>query len=73
MSLKLVESNTDSPDQRFLYNENSLEFKPEEDPDLCLAVGDTSAPAGIYMSRSLTLELSSGIEESLKRWIIVAD
>ena len=73
MSLNLVESNTDSPDQRFIYNEDSGEFNPQEDTNLCLAAGGTSAAAGIYMSRSLTLELSSEIEERLKTWIIVTE
>lgn len=73
MSLSLVESNTDSPDQRFVYNESSGEFNPEEDTSLCIAAGNTSAVAGIYMSRSLTLEISSETEESLKKWIIVSN
>ena len=59
MTLRLVESNTSSSDQKFIYNEDSGEFVPEESLTLCLAVGETSAAAGIYMSRSLTLELSS--------------
>ncbi len=73
MGLSLIESNTDSPNQKFVYNEDTGEFNPEEDTSLCIAAGETSAAAGIYMSRSLTLELSSETEESLKKWIIVAD
>lgn len=73
ISLSLVESNADSPDQKFIYYEDSGEFRPEEDTNLCLAVGATSASAGIYMSRSLTLEPSSETEESLKKWIIVSN
>ena len=72
-SLILVESNSDTPDQRFVYNEDNGEFNAEEDTNLCLAAGETSTAAGIYMSRSLTLELSSEIEESLKKWVIVAE
>ena len=71
MSLSLVESDIDSPDQKFVYNEDSGEFRPEENTNLCLAVGTTSVPAGIYMSRSLSLELSSETDESLKKWVIV--
>ncbi len=67
MSLSLVESNMDSPNQRFIYNEDNGEFRPEEDTSLCLAVGETSAAAGIYMFRSLTLELSSETEEKYKK------
>ena len=73
VSLILVESNTDTPDQRFVYNEDNGEFNAEEDTNLCLAAGDTSTAAGIYMSRSLTLELSSETEESLKKWVIVTE
>lgn len=71
MSLSLVESNMDSPDQKFVYHEDSGEFRPEEDNNLCIAAGETSAAAGIYMYRSLSLELSTEIEEKLKKWVIV--
>lgn len=71
MSLSLVASNADSPEQNFIFNENSGEFRPEADTSLCLAAGDISAIAGIYMSRSLTLELSSETEKSLKKWVII--
>ena len=67
----LVESNVDSPNQRFVYNEDDGEFRPEADTSLCLSAGETSAAAGIYMSRSLTLELSSETDVKLKQWVIV--
>ncbi len=70
-SLSLIQSSPDSPNQRFVYNEDTGEFNPEMDTNLCLAAGDTSAVAGIYMSRSLTLERSSETEESLKTWVIL--
>ncbi|MBB13146.1 MAG: hypothetical protein CMC78_03140 [Flavobacteriaceae bacterium] len=70
MSLRLFESDTSSSDQKFVYNEDSGEFVPEENLTLCLAVGETSAAAGIYMSRSLTLELSSETDVKLKQWVI---
>ena len=71
MSLRLVESDTSSSDQNFIYSEHSGEFVAEEDLTLCLAVGETSAAAGIYMSRSLTLELSSETDVKLKQWVIL--
>jgi hypothetical protein len=71
MSLRLVESNMSLSDQKFIYNEDSGEFVPEEDLTLCLAVGESSAAAGIYMSRSLTLELSSETDDKLKQWVIL--
>lgn len=72
MSLNLLES-TNSSDQKFVYNAETGEFVPQEDASLCLAAGDTSSAAGIYMSRSLTLERSSDTDENLKKWIIVAE
>ena len=71
MSLRLVKSNTSSSDQKFIYNEDSGEFVPEENLTLCLAVGETSRAAGIYMARSLTLELSSETDVKLKQWVIL--
>ena len=71
MGLRLVESDTSSSDQKFIYNEDNGEFVPEDDSTLCLAVGETSAAAGIYMFRSLTLELSSEIEGKFKQWVIL--
>ena len=71
MSLKLTESDTSSSDQKFIYNEDSGEFVPEQDLTLCLAVGETSATAGIYMSRTLTLKISSETDVKLKQWVIL--
>ena len=71
MGLRLEESNTSLSDQKFIYNEDSREFMPEEDFTLCLAVGETSAAAGVYMSRSLTLERSSETDVKLKKWVIL--
>jgi len=71
MSLRLVESDTSSSNQKFIYNEDSGEFVPKDDPTLCLTVGETSAAAGIYMFRTLTLELSSEKEKKFKQWIIL--
>ena len=71
MSLRLGESNTSSSDQKFIYNEDSGEFVPEENLTLCLAVGETSRAAGIYMARALTLELSSETDVKLKQWVIL--
>lgn len=71
MGLTLVDSDTNSPDQKFIYDEITGEFTPEGDISLCLAVGPTSAPAGIYVYRTLTLELSADIDEVLKRWVIL--
>ena len=71
MSLILVTSDANSSDQKFIYNEDSGEFRPEADTNLCLAVGSTSSAAGIYVSRTLTLERSSEIDEGRKKWVIL--
>lgn len=73
MSLSLMEDKTDSFEQKFIYDVESGEFSPEWDSSLCLAAGATSANAGIYMSRTLTLELSSVTDKSLKQWVIVGN
>lgn len=72
-SLSLVESDTESPNQKFVYNAENGEFNPEENTTLCLSAGSVSSAAGIYMSRWLTLELSSETDESLKKWVIVTN
>ena len=71
MNLSLVESLTDSPEQKFIYDLNSGEFRAEADTSLCLTVGDTSAAAGIYMFRTLTMELSTEVEQKFKTWVIL--
>lgn len=71
MSLSLMEDKTDSFEQKFIYDMESGEFRPEGYSSLCLAAGATSTNAGIYMSRTLTLELSSETDKSLKQWVIL--
>ena len=71
MTLSLVDSDPGSSDQKFIYDDESGEFRPDGNNNLCLAAGATSAIAGIYMSRSLTLELVSDTDVSLKKWVVV--
>lgn len=71
MRVTLVESDAASSEQKFMYDADTGEFIPQENTALCLAAGATSAAAGIYMSRSLTLELSAETDVSLKKWVIV--
>ena len=71
MSLSLVNSDSGSSDQKFIYYDESGEFRPEENNSLCLAAGGTSGTAGIYMFRSLTLEPVVNTDVSLKKWVIV--
>ncbi len=70
MTLSLVASDSDSPEQQFNYDMDSGEFRPVGDDALCLAVGSTSAAAGIYMSRSLSLAAVTTTDEILKKWVI---
>lgn len=70
MTLNLVQSDPNSSFQKFNYNLESGEFVPEDDNTLCLAVGATSASAGPYMSRTLSLEPTATTDESLKKWVI---
>lgn len=71
MTLSLVDSDPSSSDQKFIYDDESGEFRPDGNNNLCLAAGATSAIAGIYMSRSLTLELVSDTDVTLKKWVVV--
>ncbi len=70
MTLGLVKSDPTSPDQKFTYDKESGEFRPQEDSTLCLAVGGESEAAGPYMSRVLTLKPHASTERSLKEWVI---
>ena len=72
MTLRLVDSDPNSSEQKFTYHDESGEFRPDGNNNLCLAAGAASAVAGIYMSRTLTLELISNTDESLKKWVIVS-
>jgi hypothetical protein len=71
MALSLIDSEPDSSEQKFIYDDESGEFRPDGDNSLCLAAGATSGIAGIYMSRTLTLELVSDTDVSLKKWVVV--
>ena len=70
MTLNLTNSAPNSSDQKFNYDIESGEFRPEGDNNLCIAVGATSSNAGIYMSRALSLEPIATTDESLKKWVI---
>ena len=47
MSLSLMEDKTDSFEQKFIYDAESGEFRPDGDSILCLTAGAKSANAGI--------------------------
>ena len=70
MTISLIKSNSDSIDQKFIYDKRSGEFRPKSNPNLCLAVAQTSDSAGPYMSRKLTLKPLLGTERKLKQWVI---
>jgi len=70
MTISLIESDPQSSEQKFIYNKENGEFRPEEDTSLCLAAGSESDDAGPYMSRALSLQPSESIDKSLKTWII---
>jgi len=70
MTISLVKSNSDSSEQKFVYDKRSGEFRPESNSNLCLVVAGTSDAAGPYMSRKLTLKPVLGTERKLKQWVI---
>jgi len=70
MTISLVKSNSDSLEQKFIYDKQSGEFRPKSNPSLCLAVAQNSDSAGPYMSRKLTLKPLLETERKLKQWVI---
>lgn len=70
MTISLVESDPESPDQKFGFDETSGEFWPLENAALCLAAGNESDDAGPYMSRTLSLQPRDRTDKSLKTWVV---
>ena len=70
MKISLVESDTESPDQKFAYDDDTGEIWPIENAALCLAAGSQSDDAGPYMSRTLSLQPRDQTDKSLKTWVV---
>ncbi len=70
MTISLVKSDTQSSEQKFIYDKESGEFRPKEDINLCLAAGSESDDARPYMSRTLSLQPIESTDKSLKTWVI---
>lgn len=70
MTISLVESDPESPDQKFGYDDATGEFWPTESESLCLAAGSESDDAGPYMSRTLSLQPRASIDKRLKTWVV---
>jgi len=70
MIISLIESDTESSEQKFIYDTDSREFVPVDNTDLCLAVGDTTNEAGPFVSRILTIQPREGTDVKLKTWVL---
>lgn len=70
MTISLVKSNPESSEQKFIYDNESGEFRPKENTKLCLVAGSESDDAGPYMSRTLSLQPRESTDKKLKTWII---
>ncbi len=70
MTISLIKSDTESSEQKFIYNKESGEFSPKDNAKLCLMTGKESDAAGPYMSRTLTLQPSESTDAKLKTWVI---
>ena len=60
----------DTEAQAFVYDEQTMTFRPESNQDTCLVVGDTSRSAGPFMSRTLEIAGCEDTEDLLKTWVI---
>ena len=70
VSFDLLDCASDSNEQLFSYNDQTLEFMPEGDQSLCVAAGAESRTAGPFMARDLVLSPCDSTEASLKQWVI---
>lgn len=69
-SLGLVDCSPLSSKQLFNYNQQTLEFSPKSDDNLCLVVGNKSQSAGPFMSRRLELADCKATDAKYKQWHI---
>jgi len=71
-SFDLLDCSPTSAEQLFIYNAETLEFRPESDRNLCIAAGAESKSAGPFMSRALELSPCDSTEAKLKQWVVKA-
>ncbi|MGI9365833.1 MAG: ricin-type beta-trefoil lectin domain protein [Rhizobiaceae bacterium] len=67
--LRLIQCN-DSPQQSFVYQNESQTFRPADEPNLCLTAGSSSRKAGPFLSRNLGFATCSENNSLLQRWVI---
>lgn len=60
----------DTDAQTFVYDEQTMTFRPKSNQDTCLVVGDTSQSAGPFMSRALEIANCEETDDLLKTWVI---
>ena len=63
---------SDHPRQAFTHDEADGTLRLAEDPERCVSVGSESVPAGPWVKRPLALEACEEVDDSLKRWSVVA-
>jgi hypothetical protein len=69
-SFDLLDCSPESAEQRFIYDAEALEFRPESDGNLCIAAGAESKSAGPFMSRVLELAPCESTDAILKQWVV---
>lgn len=69
-SFDLLDCSPESAEQRFIYDAETLEFRPEGDHDLCIVAGAASKSAGPFMSRALELAACVSTDTILKQWVV---
>ncbi len=69
----LVDCDSESIAQQFVYDAASSEFHPKNSPSVCMTVSGKSRAAGPFMSRDLKLEKCSAVAPRYRKWTILAD
>ena len=67
----LVACNSDSAAQRFKFDTTTSHLSLADQSTQCIVVGNTSRPAGPFMSRDLLLADCSSTRPELRKWVVM--
>lgn len=68
--LGLVECDPANSAQNFVYDSESMTFRPSDDDTMCLSVGADSRSAGPFMARTLRFSECSEAGGRFQQWIV---
>lgn len=66
----LIACDDTDPNQRFSYDDTSMQIQLAADPAQCVTVSATIDDAGPYQSRDLILAACKELDPSFKQWVI---